>query len=100
MSYFHRKVNLQQETKEGYNPLQLAINLNKIEVVALILNNSSTELIHKQNQHGSALHVASSSGNKKAISLLFRYQADPLIKNKEGKFPIDLAADEETRQLI
>ena len=49
MSYFHRKVNLQQETKEGYNPLQLAINLNKIEVVALILNNSSTELIHKQN---------------------------------------------------
>merc|ERR1712154_717568 len=41
-----------------------------------------------------ALHSAVRNGDEKIINLLFKWNANPFIKNKNGQIPIELLSDQ------
>ena len=46
------------------------------------------------------MHQAAISGNREAVDILFKYEANPLIENKAKKTAIDLCTDPDTRKAI
>jgi len=57
--------------------------------------------INKQNHIGDTpLHKAAFRGYHEIIKILLKNGSDSKIKNKDGKIPVDLARDDETRYLF
>jgi len=65
-----------------------------LEIADLIMSKSKTDGINRLNTHGTALHLACKNNNLEAVNILFRYEANPTLKNKEGKLPIDLCTND------
>ncbi|WP_341813432.1 ankyrin repeat domain-containing protein [Wolbachia endosymbiont (group B) of Germaria angustata] len=59
------------------------------------------KLINFQDQNRETLlHQAVTSNNTDAIEALLKYGANPLIRNKGDKMPLDLAQEEKTREAL
>lgn len=59
------------------------------------------ELLDFQDNKGNTLlHYVASHGQHKNIKTLIKYGANPLIKNRDGEIPLDLAQGETRKELI
>ena len=54
----------------------------------------------KETDGNTLLHVASQQGNGEMVAALMACNASLMVKNNEGQLPIDVAANDEIRQLI
>lgn len=71
-------------------PLHSAAAAHSGEIVRLLLENGAP--VNQQQQGGwTALHAAADSGDREMVKSLVEYGADALIRNDEGKSPVDLA---------
>lgn len=70
-------------------PLHLAAENGHAEVVEFFLNKGvSVNVIDKEK--GTPLHYAADDGSRKTISILINKNADPWLKNRHGKTPVEI----------
>ena len=67
---FKRMVNPNTLGKDGWSPLEIAVQTGIIEIVQLLLKDKRINLKQKTSSHGSALHLSASAGNFKITNLL------------------------------
>ena len=81
-------------------PLDLAMSLKTSKVVRRLLQ-ERFNLIHGKDGEGNTnLHHAARNGDLKRVDMLIRYGAQIYARNKNGKFPRDLAANVEVWELL
>ena len=90
-----KKINLQRETQ---NYLPRKFNNLLLTLINYKLHNIT---INTPDENGNTLLIISSkSGSVSSVKDLLNNGANPLIKNKEGKTAIDVAATDEIRNLL
>lgn len=79
--------NPNKPNKRGTLPLQLAVDLNYPKIVELLLNAGAdvNKRSNKQLKENTALIIATHKNNESIVDLLFKYGADPNIKNLMGE---------------
>ena len=90
-----------QEQKHA-TPLMLLMNTNRQDLVRWLLKEKKINP-NIQNKNGNtALHFAAKTRkpNKKIINLLLHYDANPFLKNKEGKIPVNLAKNDANKVVL
>lgn len=76
-----------------WTPLNLAIHLNKIELVKFLLSKGA-EINYARNEYGTtALHVAAQWGRIELVKFLISKGADIHISNNAGNIAWNLASD-------
>jgi ankyrin repeat protein len=88
-----------EEPRYGERPLEIAIELDSTDMVALLLefgadpNQQDPSFQGTQGMHGgnTSLHAAVYKGSAKMVKLLLAHGADPDIANADGANPIELA---------
>ena len=80
---FKRNVNPNTPGKDGWTPLEIAVQAGIIEIVQTVLLDDRLDLKAGDNQRGSALHIAASAGNFKITNLLL-LQAPYLLMRKDS----------------
>jgi ankyrin repeat protein len=65
-----------------------------------LLLRTGADIKRKDYLDNTPLHAASKSGDVEIIKLLLKYKADRSAKNRDGKTPADVAANEEARSLV
>ncbi|MFK7995494.1 MAG: ankyrin repeat domain-containing protein [Granulosicoccus sp.] len=74
-----------------YTPLLRAVENGYVEAAAVLLSLVETDVNARDEYDNTALHHAVSSGNLTMVSLLLEHDADPLIANRDGVSPFDVA---------
>lgn len=86
----------------GNTPLFLAVDplgAGGLAVMKMLLDQGAD--VDARNKIGrTALHRAASRGDEKAVRLLLKHGADVKVKDKKGRTPLDLAEDDEIRELL
>lgn len=73
----------------------------KVDELVNILNSSSALNINCRDLNGNtALHCASNRGHKEIVIVLLQHGIDTAVLNNQRKTAIDLAKDEQTRDLL
>ncbi|GFQ94358.1 peptide chain release factor 2 [Trichonephila clavata] len=85
--------------EDGYTPLDLACKKDKAEVVTSLLKRKDINVNADENGC-TPLHYAAEDGHKEAIDILMAKGADPLLKNKDGKTPMDLDKNGYIKQFL
>ena len=67
---FKRMINPNILGKDGWSPLEIAVQTGIIEIVQLLLKDKRINLKPKTSSHGSALHLSASAGHFKITNLL------------------------------
>jgi len=62
-------------TIDDYTPLQLSIIHRSMEIANILLEQKLTD-VNQNTSHGTALHLAISLSDSKAVQLLLKYEAD------------------------
>ena len=89
-----RNVNPNTLGKDGWSPLEIAVQTGIIETVQLILQDKRLELKSEPSSRGSALHIAASAGNfKMANLLLFKAPFLVTVKDASDKTPLEVATN-------
>ena len=92
-------INLQVK---GESPIRAAVDgpadINLEVVVALA--EAGADVNQRRLYGNTLLYIASQRGNAEVVSVLLAYNASLTVKNDEGQFPIDVAANDQIRQLI
>ncbi|KAL4457287.1 hypothetical protein ABPG75_012152 [Micractinium tetrahymenae] len=70
-------------------PLQVAARIDSVECLEVLLRAGAD--INKATLHGTALHAAASRCCHRAVQLLLRRGADPLLRDADGRTAADLA---------
>jgi ankyrin repeat protein len=70
----------------------LGIRTNNLSLINSILSKDKNQLLHKNNNGDSLLHIAAKSSNTKAIKLLFKYNVLPNLLNNDLETPLFYAA--------
>ena len=78
-----KKININEQNKNGDTPLHKAVQLSNYKLVNLLLeNNANTNIQNNQNE--TPLHFAANIGDYKIIKLLLLYKANIFLKNKNN----------------
>lgn len=81
-----------------------AVHKQKLKEIQEIFNNPrSSALIdlNSSNSYGDTiLHVAARTENEEIVRLFLKLGADPFMKNRKGKIPIELARKANVRNLL
>jgi tankyrase len=102
---------LQETDKNGVTPLHCAVRFRGPTAVETLLSHGAVVNQVCRRSGSTALHRAVTSSGapstagkdaeaRHIIEILLRYGADPAIKNKLGKRPVDYVKDEELRELL
>lgn len=85
----------------GKIPFMYACELGRKEIVEMMIaKDNDVIMVRNSVTHDVALHGAAKAGQKNIVKLLLAHNAALTPKNKEGKFPIDLAADERREEIV
>jgi ankyrin repeat protein len=79
--------------------LNEAIEAKDLRKTGLLLN-IGANIKRKDYNDNTPLHTASKAGYIQIIKLLLTHGADKTVKNRQGKTPADLAADEEIKNIL
>lgn len=67
---------------------------NSLHIVDFLIQNMPTGSIDKATTEGdTALHLSAKHDKAEAMKLLLRAGADPTLRNKQGKTPLDIAQE-------
>ena len=101
------KASLTVKNHEGRSPIWVAFERGHTKVLTALadagadVNQIYTHPRRRyQNDGNTFLHIASQEGNVEVVSALMVCNASLTVKNTKGQFPIDVAANDEIRQLI
>jgi len=75
----------------GNTPLHDAIAHNHFKIVEVLLEHEDIEIDVQDCDGNTPLHYSTREENKKIIELLLENDANPIIRNKQGELPGDLA---------
>ncbi|WP_349967099.1 ankyrin repeat domain-containing protein [Wolbachia endosymbiont of Armadillidium arcangelii] len=95
-----KKVSLDQKDNNGRTALHGAAFNGHLDIVKYFVDDKKVSLDQKDDNGETALHWAALKGYKDVVTTLLEKGANPLIKNKNGKTPRDLANDENIIQLL
>lgn len=85
---------------DGWSPLHLAARSGHSDKVQLLLAAQAPVSPHNHQQGNTPLHLAAINGHALTCKVLIEYGADRSSLNKEGKKPIDVAKNPETRAIL
>jgi tankyrase len=102
---------IQQTDKNGVTPLHHAVRFRSPAAVEVLLQaganpnqlckrSGSTALHRAVTSTGAPSTAGKNAQARQIIEILLRHGADPSIKNKNGKRPIDYVRDNELRRLL
>jgi len=102
---------IQETDKNGVTPLHHAVRFRSPSAVETLLEHGAAVNHTCQRSGSTALHRAVTSSGapstagktakvKQIIQILMRHGADPSIKNKSGKTPMDYTRDEDLLRLL
>ena len=77
----------------GWTPLMRAVYEERAEVVETLLAASDIDLDAQNDQGATALHLAAGKGNEELARALLHAGANPLIRNRNGRTPAEIAVD-------
>ena len=77
--------------EEGKTALHCAVMVNQPKITKLLLEYGASVNESSTSNKITPLHLAAYDGNLLMICLLLEYNADPYIKDKNGKTPLELA---------
>jgi ankyrin repeat protein len=97
--------------KNGVTPLHIAVRFRSSAAVQTLLRHGARVNQACKRTGSTALHRAVTSTGapetagkqeeaKQIIAILLRFRADPRVKNKNGKIPMDYVRDDEIRRLL
>ena len=67
---------------------------NSLHIVDFLIQNTPTGTIDKTTTEGdTALHLSAKHDKAEAMKLLLKAGADPTLRNKQGKTPLDIAQE-------
>lgn len=92
-------VNAASQNPMKVAPLHAAVAGKNPEVIDLILS-SNANVNAKQQQGWTAIHSAAMHGDLALLEKLLARGADPMVKNDDGKTPLDLATEKEQEAII
>ncbi|RDD34928.1 Ankyrin repeat protein [Wolbachia endosymbiont of Cylisticus convexus] len=84
----------------GETALHEAARNGHLDVVKYLVDDKKADVNQKDICGETALHEAARNGHKDVVTTLLKKGANPLIKNKKGKTPRDLANDKNITQLL
>ena len=85
---------------DGWSPLHLAARSGNADKVQLLLAAQAPSSTPNLQQGNTPLHLAAINGHAATCKVLLEYGADRSVLNKEGKKPIDIAKNPETRAIL
>src|SRR6185295_18294405 len=102
---------IHETDKNGVTPLHHAVRFRNPAAVETLLSHGARTNQACKRSGSTALHRAVTSTGapetagkreeaKQIIAMLLRFGADPKIKNKSGKTPVDYVRDDEIRKLL
>ena len=91
-------ININLTNNEGWTPLLLAVFKQHVKCVEIILANENVD-VNYLGDMGSALHIACRKNNRQIVSKLI-CKADPKIKDKYKKIPMEYTTDKGIIKLI
>ena len=92
---FKRKVNPNTLGKDGWSPLEIAVQNGIVEVVQRVISDQRLDLtVQGSKKRGSALHLAASQGNFKMVNvLLFKAPSLLMATDEQNQTAIDVATN-------
>jgi len=94
------KANVDARDSCNNTALHLAASNGHLDTVKYFVDEKNVDVNQLNNDGNTALHLAAENGNTEIVKVLLNAKADPLLKNKNGKTPRDLATDENVKQLL
>ena len=91
-------ININLTNNEGWSPLLLAVFKQHIKCIEILLNLENID-VNYLGDMGSALHIACKKNNRQIVSKLI-CKADPRIKDKNKKIPLEYTTDKGIIKLI
>ena len=91
-------ININLTNNEGWSPLLLAVFKQHVKCIEILLNIENID-VNYLGDMGSALHIACKKNNRQIVSKLI-CKADPKIKDKNKKIPIEYTTDKGIIKLI
>ena len=91
-------ININLTNNEGWSPLLLAVFKQHVKCIEILLNIENID-VNYLGEMGSALHIACKKNNRQIVSKLI-CKADPKIKDKNKKIPIEYTTDKGIIKLI
>ncbi|WP_353280584.1 ankyrin repeat domain-containing protein [Wolbachia endosymbiont (group B) of Cyclophora punctaria] len=95
-----KKVSPDQKANDGINALHWAALNGHLDIVKYLVDEKKVSPDQKANDGRTALHWAALNGHLDIVKYLREKGIYPLLKDKGGKTPRDLANDENIRQLL
>lgn len=100
LSSIESKEELNSLDDNGMGLIHWAADRGNLEILKLILSQKDIDINLVDGEHQTALHYASSCGHKSCVALLLKHSADKNIKDDDENSPIDVAFDEEIKELL
>lgn len=97
--HFMKDPNSEQSLKEVLGYLGRKLFLEDGTIVTPTLEEFASFINYQDTERNTLLHYVVKFNNSNAIKVLFQKNANPLLKNKENKIPLDLA-QEKTREVL
>ncbi len=83
------------------SPFVYAVTQNRAEIVKLLAAEYGIDIHQLIGRHKrTALHYAAKRGNSSVIEALLKMGADPCVKDKHGKTPLDVCSKDSTSQTM
>ncbi|MGL9732334.1 MAG: ankyrin repeat domain-containing protein [Wolbachia sp.] len=95
-----KKANVDARGSDDKTALHLAASNGHLDTVKYFVDEKNVDVNQPNNDGNTALHLAAENGNTEIVKVLLNAKTDPLLKNKNGKTPRDLATDENVKQLL
>ncbi|MGL9762250.1 MAG: ankyrin repeat domain-containing protein [Wolbachia sp.] len=95
-----KKADVDARGSDDKTALHLAASNGHLDTVKYFVDEKNVDVNQLNNDGNTALHLAAENGNTEIVKVLLNAKADPLLKNKNGKTPRDLATDENVKQLL
>ncbi|BAP00269.1 ankyrin repeat domain-containing protein [Wolbachia endosymbiont of Cimex lectularius] len=80
-----------------YTLLHIAIFSGRLDIVKHLIADKKADVDARGSDDKTALHLAAMNNKLEIVKVLLNAKADPLLKNKNGKTPRDLATDENVK---
>lgn len=88
-----------RENGDGYTPLNIAVSEGYNELVSLLIS-SGADVNAKFYCNTTALHTACAWERTEIVALLLENNANPFVKDSEGKTPLDIAIEVDNKIII
>lgn len=94
------RANHDRKTEYGFTALMAAVQSKHVALLTVILEHGATVNIRADLDGRTALHLGAAAGDFEICQALLARTADPSIKDRKGKSPVDKARDNDHEELV